>query len=151
MPNIHPSAPPNHLAPDELRVRPGPDGVSLAIDPARAGWRYLAFRTFRVSEGTRCDLGGSGYESVIVVLAGSGLSLSWGEASLELAGRASVFDGKPWAAYLPAEKAGASSACIGATATAGATGCGRSATASWSWSPTAITPSPRPTATTPTT
>ena len=100
---IHPSAPPNHLAPDELRVRPGPDGVSLAIDPARAGWRYLAFRTFLVSEGTRCELGGPGYESVMVVLAGGGLSLSWGEASLELAGRASVFDGKPWAAYLPAD------------------------------------------------
>jgi 5-deoxy-glucuronate isomerase len=100
---IHPSAPPNHLAPDELRLRPGPDGVSVAVDAARAGWRYLSFRTLALAEGDRSELlaGGSGYESVVVVLAGGGISLASREASLELPGRASVFDGKPWAVYVP--------------------------------------------------
>ena len=99
---IHPGAPPNHLAPDELRVRPAADGVSLAIDPARAGWRYLSFRALALGAGERLDLGGPGSETVVVVLAGGGLSLLVaGGEGFELDGRETVFSGKPWAAYLP--------------------------------------------------
>ena len=68
---IHPSAPPNHLAADELRVRPAADGISLAIDPARAGWRYLSFRALALGTGERLELGGPGIETAIVVLAGA--------------------------------------------------------------------------------
>src|SRR5205807_8775027 len=98
---IHPSAPPNHLAPDELRVRPAADGVSLAIDPARAGWRYLSFRALALGAGERLDLGGPGAETVVVILAGGGLCLVVDGAEITLDGRQTVFDGKPWAAYLP--------------------------------------------------
>ena len=99
---IHPSAPPNHLAPDELRVRPAADGVSLAIDPARAGWRYLSFRALALGAGEKLELGGPGTETAIVVLAGGGLSLVADRSTeLRLDGRRTVFDGKPWAAYLP--------------------------------------------------
>jgi 5-deoxy-glucuronate isomerase len=99
---IHPAAPPNHLAPDELRIRPAADGVSLAIDPARAGWRYLAFRALALGAGERLDVGGPGTETAIVVLAGGGITLAAdGATELQLDGRATVFQGKPWAAYLP--------------------------------------------------
>ena len=42
-PTIHPSAPPNDLAAEDLRVRPSSPGGELDIDPRRAGWRYLSF------------------------------------------------------------------------------------------------------------
>src|SRR5207245_6787574 len=92
----HPSAPPNHLAPDELRVRPAADGVSLAIDPAQAGWRYLSFRALALGAGERLDLGGPGAETVVVILAGGGLCLVVDGAAITLAGRPTVFVGKPW-------------------------------------------------------
>ncbi len=101
---IHAAAPPNHLAPNELRVRPAADGVSLAIDPARAGWRYLSFRAVALGPGERLDLGGPGIETALVVLAGGGLDVvAQGATELHLAGRQTVFEGKPWAAYLPPE------------------------------------------------
>jgi 5-deoxy-glucuronate isomerase len=98
---LHPSAPPNHLAPDELHVRPATDGVTLAIDPARAGWRYLSFRAVAVNAQERIDVGGSGTETCVVVLSGGGAVVEVGAERLELAGRATVFDGKPWACYVP--------------------------------------------------
>jgi 5-deoxy-glucuronate isomerase len=97
----HPSAPPNHLAPDELRVRPAQDGVTLAIDPARAGWRYLSFRTLAVSSAERIEVGGVGTETCVVVIGGGGAVIDCESQRLELIGRATVFEGKPWAAYLP--------------------------------------------------
>jgi 5-deoxy-glucuronate isomerase len=98
---IHPSAPPNHLAPDELRVRPGADGVSLAIDPARAGWRYLSFRATAIDASSRLEVGGPGTETCVVVISGGGAVLEIDKERLELDGRATVFEGKPWACYLP--------------------------------------------------
>jgi len=99
---IHPSAPPNHLAPAELRVRPAADGVSLAIDPARAGWRYLSFRALALGAGEKLGLGGPGTETAVVILAGGGLTVvADGETDFELEGRQTVFSGKPWAVYLP--------------------------------------------------
>jgi 5-deoxy-glucuronate isomerase len=99
---MHPSAPPNHLAPDELRVRPGVDGVSLGIDPARAGWRYLTFRVISLGAGERVAVGGPGSEAAVVVLAGGGLIVEADSGpALNLEGRRTVFHAKPWAAYLP--------------------------------------------------
>jgi 5-deoxy-glucuronate isomerase len=102
MTTIHPSAPPNHLAPDELRIRPGVDGISLAVDPARAGWRYLTFHAFGLRAGDRLAVGGTGIETAVVVVAGGGAGFeAESGAAFELAGRRTVFDGLPWAIYLP--------------------------------------------------
>jgi 5-deoxy-glucuronate isomerase len=99
---IHPSAPPNRLAPDALRVRPGKDGVSLAIDPTRAGWRHLTFRTVSLGASERLAVGSAGSETALVVLAGGGLIVEPASGpALTLEGRRSAFSGKPWAAYLP--------------------------------------------------
>jgi 5-deoxy-glucuronate isomerase len=104
---IHRNAPPNHLSADELRVRPGPDGTSLSIDPARAGWRYLAFRAMALGAGARLDVGGTGSETAVVIIAGGGVTFvpDYGE-TLELRGRRTVFDGKPWTVYLPPGRRG---------------------------------------------
>src|SRR5215216_5008923 len=104
---IHPSAPPNVLSVDELRVRAGLDGVSLSIDPAHAAWRYLAFRAVALAADARFDLGGTGSETAVVVVAGGGVIMTpeFGD-EVELPGRETVFDGRPWAAYIPPGRRG---------------------------------------------
>lgn len=92
------AAPPNILAPDELRVRPGDDG-SVAIDPARAGWRYLSFSTLRLRAGRPVSLGADGQETAVVLVAGGDVGAT-GIGTLP--GRASPFDDLPAAAYIPA-------------------------------------------------
>jgi 5-deoxy-glucuronate isomerase len=92
------AAPPNHLAPDELRLRPGPDGVTVSVDPARAGWRYLSFEVRRLAGGTSLSFGSDVAETAIVLLAGSDLAV---DGLGTLRGRPSPFDGLPSALYLP--------------------------------------------------
>jgi 5-deoxy-glucuronate isomerase len=99
-PRIAAAAPPNDLAPDQLRLRPDSDG-GTSVDPTRAGWRYLSFSSGRMGPGGELRIGGAMQESAIVILAGSAdVSLEDG-TRLELPGRPSVWDGLPWAAYLP--------------------------------------------------
>jgi 5-deoxy-glucuronate isomerase len=85
----------------DLRLPPGEP-----VTPERAGWRYLSFHVERLSAAT--ILGGAGRETAIVVLAGGGVSIG----DHELPGRASVWDGRASAAYLPA----GSSATVAPTA-----------------------------------
>jgi 5-deoxy-glucuronate isomerase len=94
------TAPPNDLAPDQLRLRPDSDG-STSVDPARAGWRYLSFSSRRLPAGAELRVGEAMTESAVVILAGSAdLELEDG-GRLALPGRTSVWEGLPWAAYLP--------------------------------------------------
>ena len=119
MSTVHPAAPPNDLQPAELRVRPGADGVTLAVDPARAGWRYLSFRSVALAGGDSVDVGVDGQEAVIVTISGGGATVEpSGAASLALRGRGTVVDGLPWAAYLPP---GTSARVVGAPDRAGGT------------------------------
>ena len=100
---VHPAAPPSDLAQEALRVRPDrADGVGLAVDPGRAGWRYLSFRAVPLRDGATLEIGRPGHETALVVVAGGGaLVETEGGAAMDLRGRASAFDGMPWAAYLP--------------------------------------------------
>jgi 5-deoxy-glucuronate isomerase len=98
-PTIHAAAAPNSLAPDELRVRPTGEG-RVAVDPQRAGWRYLSFSVLRVEPGASVRLGGEADEVAILTLSG-GVAIDRSEQHYELPGRTSVWDGKPWALYLP--------------------------------------------------
>ena len=74
----------------DLRLPPGEP-----VTPERAGWSYLSFEVHDLSE--PMEVGGSGVETAVVILAGSGARVG----ELELPGRASVWDGLPSAAYLP--------------------------------------------------
>jgi 5-deoxy-glucuronate isomerase len=91
----------------ELRVRPGDDGVTVAVGPQRAGWRYLSFATRGLGKDERMPFRLEASESVIVVVSGGGVTVEVnGRQPVELAGRRSVFDGLPWAVYLPAGSRG---------------------------------------------
>jgi 5-deoxy-glucuronate isomerase len=95
------AAPPNDLTADRLRVRPGADGVSLAVDPARAGWRHLSFEAALLRRGEELRVGDADRETVIVTIRG-GLDATTEGTRFDMPGRASVWDGLPWALYLPA-------------------------------------------------
>jgi 5-deoxy-glucuronate isomerase len=104
-PSVRGAAPPNDLPPGELRLRPDEAG-HVAVDPARAGWRYLSFATHRLAARERMAVGVATSEVGLVVLAGSArIALDDGHA-LDLPGRRSVWDGRPWGAYLPAATRG---------------------------------------------
>ena len=76
--------------PADLRLAPGE-----RVTPERAGWRYLSFRVETLASPT--SFGGADHETALVILAG-GMTVD----GRELPGRASVWEGLPTAAYLPA-------------------------------------------------
>ena len=93
------ASPPNALPADRLLVRPAPDGVSVSIDPALAGWRYLSFEVRRLAAGASARFGAPDAETAVVVLGGGDVEV---EGHGVLRGRASPFEGLPSAAYVPA-------------------------------------------------
>jgi 5-deoxy-glucuronate isomerase len=100
--DVHAAKLPSDLRPGMLHVKPGPDGV-VTVDPDRAGWRYLAFRTLDLDDGDESLLDSADHETAIVTVSGGGVEINLEDGPiLRLDGRASAFDGLPWAAYLPA-------------------------------------------------
>jgi 5-deoxy-glucuronate isomerase len=71
-----------------------------AVDPSSASWQYLSFRVERLSDGEQVT-GRTGGEEVALVPLGGRCAVESGSERWELGGRASVFDGMPWALYLP--------------------------------------------------
>jgi 5-deoxy-glucuronate isomerase len=101
-PGIHPSAPPNDLPPDRLRLRPDASG-GVSLDPVEAGWRYLSFRTLEIAGARSIAIGGPDHETAVVLLSGDDAVVAeTGHDPMVLAGRASVFAALPSAFYLPA-------------------------------------------------
>lgn len=98
---IHAAAPPNHLSVDELRLRSDEAG-EVAVDPARAGWRYLSFRTAWLDPSRAIDVGGPGIETAIVLIAGANAVLERsGKRAWRMEGRFDPFEGLPPGWYLP--------------------------------------------------
>jgi 5-deoxy-glucuronate isomerase len=81
----------------ELLLRHGEWDV---VDPPSASWRYLSFRVDRLREGEQL-LRQTGGEEVALVPLGGRCAVEDGGRRWELGERASVFDGMPWALYLP--------------------------------------------------
>jgi 5-deoxy-glucuronate isomerase len=81
----------------ELHLRAG---AWTHVTPETAGWRYLHFGVRQGSFASKTE----GGEIALVPLAGRCRVEAEGE-EWELGGRASVFDGLPWALYLPRETA----------------------------------------------
>jgi 5-deoxy-glucuronate isomerase len=99
-PKIHAAKLPSDLPPQALHLRPDRDGL-VTVDPDRAGWRYLAFRTLGLDDGEESLLDSPDHETAIVTVSGGGVEINLEDGPiLRLDGRASVFDGLPWAAYL---------------------------------------------------
>jgi 5-deoxy-glucuronate isomerase len=98
---IHAAAAPNNLSVDELHLRSDANG-EVAVDPARAGWRYLSFRTASLDPSTAVDVGGPDVETAIVLMAGADAVLERaGEPPWRMAGRFDPFEGLPSGWYLP--------------------------------------------------
>ena len=76
------------------------DGEWDVVDPGSAGWRYLSFRVDRLRDGENVTRNTGGEEIALVPLGGR-CAVDTGGERYELGGRASVFDGMPWALYLP--------------------------------------------------
>jgi 5-deoxy-glucuronate isomerase len=93
---------------------------SVDLDPARAGWTWSSLRVLTLAPGESEHVATGPSELLVLPLAGS-CSVSCGGERLDLAGRASVFDGVTDFAYLP-RRAGAtiSSAAGGRFALPGA-------------------------------
>jgi 5-deoxy-glucuronate isomerase len=102
--SVHPTAPPNDLPAERLRLRPDATG-SVSVDPVRAGWRYLSFRTVTLLPGQTIHIGGPDHETAVLSLVGGDVEVAeTGGSPVVLAGRASVFDALPSAFYLPARR-----------------------------------------------
>jgi 5-deoxy-glucuronate isomerase len=99
-PFIYPSASPSNLPVHELRLCSDRDG-RVAIDPLRAGWRYLSFRARWLGHGDAEPLDPA-QEHAVVLVAGGGaaLELAHGAQSI-LAGRPSPFEALPSGWYVP--------------------------------------------------
>ncbi|OAI55225.1 hypothetical protein AYO48_04135 [Gaiella sp. SCGC AG-212-M14] len=76
------------------------EGEWDVVDPVSAEWRYLSFRVDRLRDGENVTRNTGGEEIALVPLGGR-CAIDTGDERYELGGRASVFDGMPWALYLP--------------------------------------------------
>ena len=82
---------------------PAEDGCVLDITPESAGWRYVGFRVCRLRSGQRYTSIEVGREACLVLLSGRA-NVGAGVVRFDGIGeRASVFDGAPFAVYVPAD------------------------------------------------
>ncbi len=96
------SAPPNRLSVEELRLRPDRAG-RVAVDPTRAGWRYLSFDIVPVGPVPVRLAVPTTHEVAVVVIAGRDVQIAdEGRHVATLDGRDGPFAGLPWAVWLPA-------------------------------------------------
>jgi 5-deoxy-glucuronate isomerase len=90
----------------DLLVKPharDAEGCVLSVTPESAGWSHVGFEVFRLQAGEKVSRHLKTREVCIVPLAGR-VDVSTGEADfVGVGGRASPFDGKPQAVYLPAD------------------------------------------------
>ncbi len=88
-----------------------------AITPERAGWRYLSFLTLALDD-SPIQVGDPEAEVALVVLEGGARIEVRAGPTFDLPGRASVWDGLPWALYLPAGVSASAVAAEGAATVA---------------------------------
>jgi 5-deoxy-glucuronate isomerase len=98
-PVVHPTAPPNDLTADRLRLRPAENG-EVVVDPGLTGWRYLSFRATFLGSSASVPVGGHD-ETVIVPIAGGDIVARTSGGEQLLHGRSSPFAALPSALYLP--------------------------------------------------
>jgi 5-deoxy-glucuronate isomerase len=98
---INPSKLPIRRPLSELLIRPA-DGITVATDAERAGWRYLSFEALALAADEETTLAFPDREAIVITIAGGGVGIAFDEhPPMELAGRSSVFSGMPWTAYIP--------------------------------------------------
>jgi 5-deoxy-glucuronate isomerase len=81
----------------ELLLRHGEWDV---VDPSSASWRYLSFRVEVLRDGEQVSRQ-TGSEEIALVPLGGRCAVESGGERWEIGERSSVFEGMPWALYLP--------------------------------------------------
>lgn len=80
-------------------VDPG-DGVLIHVDPASAGWEFIALTVHRLESGTPLAIESDGTEYAVVLLSGQ-CTVSHDSQVYDLGPRGNLFDDPPWAFYAP--------------------------------------------------
>jgi 5-deoxy-glucuronate isomerase len=91
---------------EALIVHPNPlpagqAGELLSLSRERAAWEWMSFSVRRHAEGEVWESQTVGEEAVLVLLSGRCIA-NWGEGEQRIGQRRTVFDGLPYALYLPA-------------------------------------------------
>lgn len=88
-----------------------------AVTPELAGWRYLGFHVASLDE-RPLQVGDPGQEVALVTLEGGAIVTTRDGTRFDLPGRTSVWEGLPWALYLPAGVSASAVAVSGAATVA---------------------------------
>jgi len=78
----------------------GRSGESISFSREEAGWEWMNFRVNRLNPGEILESGSPTEETVLLLLGGT-CHADWGTASNKIGERRDVFDGLPYAIYLP--------------------------------------------------
>ena len=75
-------------------------GELLSLPREEAGWEWMSFFVRRLIPGTAWEFEAKNEEAILVLLGGQCLA-NWGEGEVSTGQRKNVFDGFPYALYLP--------------------------------------------------
>ena len=92
--------------PSDLLIKPkrgARDGRITHVTPLIAAWKYVGFDVWSLKAGQSAAAETGGREACLVFLSGTGAVEAGGQSLGTIGGRASPFDGKPWAVYVPAK------------------------------------------------
>ncbi len=79
----------------------GQSGELLDLPREQAGWQWMSFQVRQIATGETWNARHDEEETALVLLGGKCLA-NWGEGEQPIGGRVNVFDGLPYALYLPA-------------------------------------------------
>lgn len=93
---------PNLIVP---ATTPDRDGCVLSITPQTAGWEYVGFQVFRLSEGQTLSRATGDQEAALVLLSGRADVKAAGESWDNIGNRMSVFEKTPpYTVYVPSQQ-----------------------------------------------
>jgi 5-deoxy-glucuronate isomerase len=85
-----------------IKEQPDADGSVVKVTPESAGWEYVGFEVLRLEDGQSIDRRADGEEVCLVLLSGyCTISTADGDEWRGIGERDSVFEGPPYALYLP--------------------------------------------------
>lgn len=82
-------------------LSPREPGELLSVPRTSAGWEWMSFFVRRLAAGEVAEIGSAREETALIVLGGR-CRADWGEGLKAVGARANVFEGLPYALYLPA-------------------------------------------------
>ena len=84
-----------------IKERPGADGSVVKVTPESAGWEYVGFEVLRLEDGRAVERRADDEEVCLVVLSGYCTVSTSDDEWRGIGERDSVFEGLPYALYLP--------------------------------------------------